>query len=162
MIYIILNNDDPHTLAIIEKCFATSKFSDEELENAIETTSQEYCIDCALVFQRDTRTDPYNQTRCDLEEKYNDAFRDEDFIVAKRDLINLFTSHGWKCVRDKNGSAYFENSDQTRMRFSDHELTSDWTGREQTGGALVDFVWSRGETANSVMGAMLEELSLCE
>ncbi len=74
--------------------------------------------------------------------------------IQKRNIQKIAKAHGYTKVRDKGGSFYYEKrSDQlggrpTRIRFSDHQLGTDWTGRQQTAGANADIIdWQ--ELSNS-------------
>lgn len=86
---------------------------------------------------------------------------DPEYLEVKDELKSLLTTDGWVCVRDKNNSAYFERAG-LRVRFSNHELSNDWTGRAQTGGADFGVVWAYGQSASDIADEINDEADSLE
>ena len=77
------------------------------------------------------------------------ANADPGFLRTLNTLKRLAIRKGWKIKHHKDVSLYVE-VDNIVVRFSNHELSSDWTGRAQTGGADVDLVWGGHDARKAI------------
>ena len=125
--------------------------SEEELLDSVDGVridGMEYALEYAL------RAD-VNYRGVLLTKAIRETQADPYFVVCKKQVEKLMHNLGWKTVRDENNSIYFSKSDgffdHVKVRFSDHALGTDWTGRQQTGGALHDVVWEKGMTPEEVI-----------
>jgi len=81
---------------------------------------------------------------------------DANYLRIMRAVRRLSKKLGWKITHNENTSLYIRFNDIV-VRISDHHLGSDWTGRAQTGGADVDFVWE-GQDLSAVINIIGEDL----
>lgn len=81
-------------------------------------------------------------------------------ITTVTQITKTAKKFGYTKTRGKNGSNYYERTTSdvktnVRIRFSDHFLGTDWTGRAQTGGATADIVdWKNEELTQDRLDLM--------
>ena len=103
----------------------------------------------------------YTDCTGETNEAYRIANAPKEYLNAKSEFTSHMTKNGWEVVHDQNLSIYFEK-DSIRVRFSEHRLGTDSTGRQQTGGAQIDLVWSEDFTTDELIEDFNEQLEAYE